>query len=235
MLQAGVKAVVFDAVGTLIHPDPPAPLVYWHTGRRHGSQLTVQEIGARFLAAFKHEEDRDYASGLRTSEDRELGRWQSIVAHVLDDVTDPDACFRELFEHFSRPQAWRLESGAERLIAELAARGYRPGMASNYDQRLRLVAAGISELEPIDRIIISSEVGWRKPAAEFFIAACRELGLQPEQVLYVGDDPHNDYQGARAVGLQTILFDARNQDEEPGIIRVTTLPELLRGLPAPAT
>src|SRR5262245_26831348 len=34
---AGVRAVVFDAVGTLITPDPPAPAVYSAVGRRHGS------------------------------------------------------------------------------------------------------------------------------------------------------------------------------------------------------
>src|SRR5207302_1039003 len=50
---AEVRAVFFDAVGTLIHPEPPAGAVYAEVGRRHGSRLTAAEIARRFAAAFR--------------------------------------------------------------------------------------------------------------------------------------------------------------------------------------
>ena len=113
---------------------------------RYGSRLSLAEIGQRFRAAFKREEEYDLRNGLRTYEGREERRWRHIVAAVLHDVCDGEACFRELFEYFSRPQAWKCAPDAGSTLAELARRGYRLGMASNYDHRLRSVVAGASGL-----------------------------------------------------------------------------------------
>src|SRR5437588_472394 len=82
-------------------PEPPAPQAYHAVGRRFGSRLSPDEVRRRFRAAFQREELRDRAAGLQTSEAREEERWRGVVAEVLDDVTDPAACFAELFEHFS--------------------------------------------------------------------------------------------------------------------------------------
>lgn len=202
----GVRAVVFDAVGTLLHPDPPAGAVYTAAGRRHGSRLGVDEVQARFRAAFAREEALDQANGLQTSEAREEQRWRRIVAASLPDVTDPEACFRQLHAHFGRPDAWRCDPDAALTLPALARRGYALGMASNYDSRLRSVVAGLPELALLDPLVISSEVGWRKPAPGFFTALCRQLGLPPELVLYVGDDRANDYDGAQAAGLRAVLL-----------------------------
>src|SRR5438067_2160826 len=83
-----IRAVAFDAVGTLIHPEPSAAEVYASIGRRFGSRLEVAEIRTRFRAAFAEQEVIDRASGWVTSEERERHRWQDIVARVLDDVRD---------------------------------------------------------------------------------------------------------------------------------------------------
>ncbi|MCI0460214.1 MAG: HAD family hydrolase [Gemmataceae bacterium] len=224
-----VRAIFFDAVGTLIHPDPPAAVVYAEVGRRHGSRLHAGEMGRRFATAFAREEALDRAHTLQTSEDREVQRWRTIVAAVLDDVTD-DACFAELYQHFSQPQAWRCEAGTARLLETLAGRGYVLGLASNYDQRLRRVVEGLPELRAVRPLVISSEVGWRKPALAFFAAAVASVELAPPQVLFVGDDRANDFEGARAAGCRAVLFDPDN--EEPAVAEcVRRLENLLDLLP----
>ena len=130
-------------------PCPPAPLVYATIGRRYGSRLEPEAIALRFAAAFREQERLDHASDLRTSEEREVRRWRHIVAAVLDDVADPEACFRELFEHFARPESWRCAPGTETTMEGLTARGLRLGLASNYDRRLYPVAAGLPALRRI--------------------------------------------------------------------------------------
>jgi putative hydrolase of the HAD superfamily len=223
-IPPGIRAVVFDAVGTLIHPEPAAAAVYAEAGRLFGSRLDPATVAARFAAAFGRQERVDYAAGLRTDEGRELARWRAIVAEVLDDVTDPTAAFSHLYEHFARPDAWRTEPGAAAAVAELAARGYRVGIASNFDHRLAGVLAP-GELRGLP-VVISAAVGWRKPAAAFFAAVCRTFGLEAREVLYVGDDLANDYEGARAAGLSAVLFDPRGR-APAGIPRVTRPGELL--------
>src|SRR5262249_24839025 len=104
-----VKAIFFDAVGTLIHPEPVASRVYFEVGRRFGSRLTEEEIAARFLQAYRRQEELDRAQAWHTSEERERARWRDIVCHVLDDAADRDSCFAELYAHFARPTSWRLD------------------------------------------------------------------------------------------------------------------------------
>lgn len=228
-IPAAIRAVVFDAVGTLIHPEPAAAAVYAEAGRLFGSRLDPATVAARFAAAFGRQERIDHAAGLRTDEARELARWRAIVAEVLDDVTDPETAFRHLYDHFARPGAWRTEPEAGATAAELEARGYRVGIASNFDHRLAGVLAP-GELHGLP-VVISAAVGWRKPAAGFFAAVCRTFGLQPQEVLYVGDDPANDFEGARAAGLSALLFDPRGRAPAgvPRVGRPGELLELCRG------
>jgi putative hydrolase of the HAD superfamily len=162
---------------------------------------------------------------------REAARWRSIVYEVLDDVPDPEACFRTLYDHFARPESWRADPDAAATLDELARRGYRLGIASNFDRRLKGVAAAIPALRPAaDDPVISSEVRWRKPAPQFFAELRRRVGLPRGQILLVGDDWVNDYQGGRAAGLPVVLFDPRGR--HPGAApRITRLTELLTLVP----
>jgi putative hydrolase of the HAD superfamily len=220
-----IRAVVFDAVGTVIHPDPPATVIYSEVARRVGSRVAPDEIPARFRQAFARQEEIDRLAGLQTSEQREVQRWRQIVTQVLDDVVDSETCFRELFDHFSDPSAWRCEAEIGLVLAELASRGYALGLASNYDRRLRRVVAGLPILTRLERLIISSEVGWRKPAPEFFAAVAQTFGLPTSQILYVGDDLTNDYEGARAAGLHAVLYDPQCAGPA-GAGRITRLTDL---------
>lgn len=220
-----VRAVVFDAVGTLIHPEPPAAEVYAEVGRRHGSRLDVEEIRRRHRAAFAAEEARDRGGGLRTSEERERRRWRTIVATVLSDVADADCCFRELFEHFRRPRSWRCEPGAGRILTTLKGLGLAVGLASNYDRRLLDVVAGLPELAALEHVVISSQIGWRKPSPNFFEAVRAAIGRPAGEIIYVGDDPQNDYAGAREAGMSAVLFGAGAAAD--GVHRVERLDDLL--------
>ncbi len=211
-----IRAIYFDAIGTLIHPRPLAAEVYLEVGRRYGSQASRATCFRRFRRAIGKQElidnERDWATG----EQRERQRWRDIVAEVLADVSDPEACFAELYEHFAKPAAWVCEPETEELLEDLQRQGYVLGLASNYDHRLHAVVAGLPALRSIQHIVISSEVGWRKPAPAFFAALCRQVNLPAAEILYVGDDRINDYDGALAAGLQAVLFDPRQRAGAPG-------------------
>jgi putative hydrolase of the HAD superfamily len=202
------RAIVFDAVGTLIHPEPSAPEIYHRIGRLHGSRRTLEEIAWRFREAFEAEEEVDRRNGHVTSEAREVERWRKIVTSVLDDVVDAEKCFRALYEHFGEGRTWRC-GPAGKALEVLRKRGYKLAIASNYDHRLRRVLAALEEAIPIQDIVISAEIGWRKPAREFFLAVAKRLGLPAQEVLHVGDDEENDYMGARSAGFHAILLPQR--------------------------
>jgi putative hydrolase of the HAD superfamily len=199
-----IQAIVYDAVGTLIHVQPSVASIYADIGRRFGSRLDAGEIGRRFRAAFARQDRLDQDAGWRTSGPREKERWRQIVAEVLDDVADP-GCFAALFDTFAKPQTWRCDADAVDVLAHFHERGIRQAMASNFDSRLR----GIIETMPIapylESTIISSEIGWRKPAPEFFAHVAESLRLPAEAILFVGDDRVNDYEAASEAGMRAVL------------------------------
>jgi putative hydrolase of the HAD superfamily len=226
-IPADTRAVFFDAVGTLLFPDPPAPTIYAETARHFGLDLSATDVRARFVTAFRREETADRAAGWATSEGREHERWHRIVTATLDGVPDPNACFRHLFDHFSQPQSWRVNPEAESVLTTLQLQGMILGMGTNYDARIWPVLDGFAALNPLhDRVFVSAAVGYRKPAAEFFQVMIRSGGYSPGEVLYVGDDLGNDYGGARAAGLSAVLYDPSGQHPEVAH-RVNRLGELL--------
>jgi len=65
-------------------------------------------------------------------------------------------------------------------------------------------AVGIESF--FDPIIISSEYGFRKPDRRLFEAALYKLEIEPENVLFVGNDMYRDIFGARQLGIKTVFF-----------------------------
>jgi putative hydrolase of the HAD superfamily len=53
-------------------------------------------------------------------------------------------------------------------------------------------------------VFASSELGWRKPAPEFFREIEARLGCEPEELLLVGDDPELDIVAARRAGWRSL-------------------------------
>jgi len=90
------------------------------------------------------------------------------------------------------------------LLAELR-RHYRLAVVSNFDYsptcRAILEREGIAEL--FDTVVVSDEVGWRKPKPVIFETALGRLGLRPAEALFVGDRADIDVVGARSVGMPT--------------------------------
>ena len=222
-----IRAVVFDAVGTLLRLDPPAGDVYAEFAARFGSRLDAGEIRRRFGVAFAAQEGLDAERRHRTDEGRERERWQQIVGEVIDDSSDPRGCFQALYDHFALPSSWRCDDKAARVIESLKQQGLVVGMASNFDHRLRPIVAGLPDLMGLDRLWISSEIGWKKPAKEFFAEVCRTLEMTPGQILFVGDDLLNDYTGASAAGMPTLLLDPRGSSDIPAHHRIGRLGDVL--------
>ena len=218
---SGVRAVFFDAVGSLLFPDPPAAEIYARVAARHGLTISVDDVRARFLHAYREEEQIDRAAGWVTSEEREVRRWRKIVGESLAGVRDFEACFQELFQHFARPDAWRLDPHTALVLDQLQVRGLRVGIGSNYDARLLSVVDGIPSLAPLrDRVVISARVGCRKPSPEFFREVVRIAGCEPREILFVGDEVENDFEGARSSGLKAVLLAPRAENQKVAGVRI---------------
>jgi putative hydrolase of the HAD superfamily len=217
---AGIDGIVFDAVGTLIEPSPPVADVYVEAARRQGVGLDRSLVKARFHQYFRNDEVDEMLGPMVTDEATEFRRWRRIVSNVIPEVPNPDRAFFELWEHFGRPEAWHCFPDVAPALALLGMRNFPVRIASNFDARLRAVAQGLPELASCaTHLVISSEVGYRKPHTAFYQATCSSLQLPPERVLCVGDDLENDVAGPRQAGMRGVLLDRHN-------LRPTGLPSV---------
>lgn len=204
-----IRAVLFDAVGTLIYPDPPAAETYHRVGRELGSLRTLAEIRSLFGDVYRRSECLFASSGngnglerQPTSEERERNRWRQVVGEVLDDLPSQaaDEALDRLWRHFALPQHWRLYDDVAAAWRDLAEKGYLLGIASNFDRRLAHVCRGHPPLDACRHWFVSSEIGYPKPSPEFFRAVEARLRLDGSEILLVGDDWTNDVLGGRNCG-----------------------------------
>lgn len=194
--------VVFDVVGTLVVPYPQVSHVYMQFGKRHGINLDECDITEKFARAWREQEIIDSLSEcpFKTSEHRERERWRIIVEDVFDCHPSSHLIFDELWSHFADPCSWRpLEEGIQKVL-EVKKSGGVIALASNFDQRLFHIAKSVYPLTSAKYVFASSELGWRKPAINFFRAVEHRLGRRSEELTLVGDDLELDIAAARRAG-----------------------------------
>jgi putative hydrolase of the HAD superfamily len=203
-----IGGIVLDAVGTLIKPVPSVADAYREAARRQGVELNREEVRARFNLHFQSDEVQGGRGVHSTDESTEIWRWRRIVTKVMPEVPDPQRAFEELWSHFGQADSWRSFPDVAPALRTLREAGVAICVGSNFDGRLRHVVRGLPELRwAVDELVISSEVGFRKPHPSFFQAVSNHLGLPHSRILCVGDDPENDVRGAMRAGLSGILLD----------------------------
>jgi len=200
----GIRWVLFDAVGTLIYPDPPVAEVYSAAAVSFGSRLSIAEIQQRFAVAV----EKGFAANSPTNEADERRRWRSIVDEVIADIPiHANAVFERLWQHFAEPQHWRLYDDVARSLADFRNRGFQLSIASNFDGRLKNIVSGHKALAGCHAVFVSSDVGYSKPDPRFFRVIQEQLAVDPAQIALVGDDEICDIQAATAAGWRAIRLD----------------------------
>jgi putative hydrolase of the HAD superfamily len=199
-----VKAVFFDAVGTLIQLQGTVGEHYARVGREVGLKLDPQLLDQAFRAGWKLMPPRPAIEGPRDDDDK--GWWRALVEIVLADAApslhelDRDNFFEVAYEHFAEAGVWQLYADVFEVIGELSGRA-RLAVVSNFDGRLRMILEQLGISKFFAHVFVSSEIGADKPDPEIFRRALRFMDLRPEEVLHVGDDPERDWQAAEAAGM----------------------------------
>lgn len=123
-----------------------------------------------------------------------------------------------LYDRHMAPAAWRPYPDAAEVLEALRARGVPVAVVSNIGWDLRPVFAAHGLADLVDAFVLSYEVGRQKPDPAIFLAACRELGLPPQDTLMVGDDRRADG-GAAALGCPVHFVDHLPAGSRPDALR----------------
>jgi putative hydrolase of the HAD superfamily len=124
-------------------------------------------------------------------------------------------------EHEVWRPAHEVLGSAQALLDALRGRGFKTGLVANsWPDPARLLRADLEAFglaQHFDVIVFSEEVGFRKPRPEIFLYALAQLGVEPENAMFVGDRLDTDVQGAAQVGMATVQALWFRADVTPGI------------------
>jgi putative hydrolase of the HAD superfamily len=225
--RCGTRALLLDALGTLVRLEPPAPALRQELAERFGVPVSEVEA-ARAIAA----EITYYRAHLDEGRDpRSLAALRRRCAEVLRAALPPS------------PQLGRVPADAmtEALLASLRfsafadvrpaiaaarAHGLRVAVVSNWDVSLHEVLERLGIAALLDGILTSAEAGVRKPAPAIFTRALRIVGAPPSQALHVGDRPEEDVAGALAAGITPVLLRRDGGAGPAGVPTIASLAEL---------
>ncbi len=221
-----LKAIFFDAAGTLIYLPRSVGEHYREVAARFGATLDADTLNHAFKKAWASAPARCSSGGPRLDDDK--GWWRDLVTNVLTQVLTPEAAqvfrmadyFEAVYAHFTLPGVWEAYADVRPTLETLRARGLRFGLISNFDRRLYTILDHLSLREFFDAIVISSEVGADKPDPAIFQAALARLDVSAAEAIHVGDDPEKDW-GAEASGLRIFRLERPSH----------TLHDLLAALP----
>ncbi|MBT5927297.1 MAG: HAD-IA family hydrolase [Verrucomicrobia bacterium] len=210
-----VEAVLFDVGGTLIEPWPSVGHIYAEVAENFGgNSLDIERLNRQFLAAWKAKGDFHY-----TPE-----HWLGIVIESFQGMIHSEGCqelFPKLYQRFEDPDVWKVHEDVMPVLDELANRGFRLGIVSNWDTRLKPLLSRLRLDGFFEFVSVSCDIGFTKPSPVIFEHTVGKFGLPPERMLHVGDHQSEDVKGAQGAGLHSLLID-RSARSRPEVIRELT-------------
>jgi HAD superfamily hydrolase (TIGR01549 family) len=151
-------------------------------------------------------------------DDEGVNNWWLTILNDLFPHSPPDA--RRMWELFKRNYFDSLFPDSLPILETLKRRGVPLGVVSNYGTHLLDLLPKLNIFDYFNFIIVSAIVGVAKPHPRIFEIAIEEAGVPPHQILYVGDNPVDDVQGANQVGIDAVLINrpGREPNTAPRII-----------------
>jgi putative hydrolase of the HAD superfamily len=218
-----IQAVLLDALGTLVHFEPPAPRLRAVLRDRHG--IEVSEAAAEdairaeiaFYRAHLHE-GRDAGS---------LADLRRRSAEAMRPALGVSAPLGVLTAALLASLRFHAYPDVPPALRALRALGLRIVVVSNWDHSLheRLVETGLAAL--VDGAVASAEIGAAKPDRAIFDRALELAGAPADAALHVGDSPEADAAGALAAGLRAVLVARDGLPSGPlGVRVIASLAEL---------
>jgi putative hydrolase of the HAD superfamily len=215
------RAVLLDALGTLVELQPPAPRLQ-RLLHDFGFEVSEQQAADGFMAEIAYYLDHHLDGSDPERLERLRDRCADEMRRALDipelDHATARRVMLEALEFTPYPDV-------EPALRDLRERGVTVVIASNWDCSLPEWLGPTGILDLVDAVVTSAEVGAAKPSPRVFERALGVAGVDAAEALHVGDKVDNDIEGAAAAGIRGILLQ-RDGDPPAGVESIRSLVEL---------
>jgi putative hydrolase of the HAD superfamily len=223
-----VRAVLLDAMGTLIQLEPPAPRLRAELRERTGLVLTEDEAEAAMRSEIAFYRARHNAGHDRAS----LFDLRRECATVLRNALPPegqDLPITTVNQAMMSALRFRPYPEVPAVLQKLRAAGLRRVVVSNWDVSLHAVLRTTGLARLLSGTITSAELGASKPSPGPFRHALTIAGVPAEDAVMVGNSVPDDVEGALAAGVAPVLL--VRSGEPPAHLEGVPVIRSLRELP----
>lgn len=199
-----IRAVTFDAVGTLFVPSPSVGAIYAEVAAGFGVYREPAQLEAAFFPAFKHIQSTWHVPyGADESDARRF--WHTVINATFSEPM-PETLTSALFDTFATAPRWRILPGVRDALTLIGERLITMAVVSNFDRRLPPLLNDLY-LGPFSAVITSAAVGRAKPDPAPLLMACRVLDVAASEVLHLGDSEREDGGMCQAAGARWLRCD----------------------------
>lgn len=224
--MAAPRAILLDALGTLVALQPPAPRLCTELAERFGVGVSREQAERAIAAEIAYyrahlDEGRD-ASGLK-----ELRR--RCVHALRDELPDEAAALpiESLTAALLTSITFSAFPDVEPALGAARAGGARVVVVSNWDVSLHGVLDELGITPLLDGVVTSAEHGSRKPDPALFAVGLELAGVGPREAIHVGDSLAEDVLGARAAAIEPVLIRRDGSAGPSGTRTIASLSELV--------
>jgi putative hydrolase of the HAD superfamily len=198
------KALLLDAMGTLIGLKRSVGQIYAEVAADHGLEVEAAVLSKAFAQAYSQAPPMAFAK-VTTShlEQAERNWWQKCIQATFKAAgisNLPIGLGSDLFERFGSAEPWLVYPEVPAALDRCRQRGLRLVVVSNFDRRLHRLLDSLGLNDLLDDVLVSSEIGAAKPDPTALLLALARLDLQPSQVWHVGDSAA-DVEAAQRAGI----------------------------------
>jgi len=208
-----LDAILLDAGGTLIEATPSRETVFSEVLAKYGKKVEPERI-TPLLAKADGVFDSEFAKQDGKNEGTLWAKYDDFILDELGFRGDRGNLTKDLSvawdEIMPRVESWVSYPETESVLEILKEREFKLGVVSNATDLVRKVFDNLGLTKYFDFLVISDEVGVRKPSPKIFHLAMEMAGTSPGRSLYVGDKLATDVAGAKRVGMNAVLVDRIN-------------------------
>ncbi|WP_107670910.1 HAD-IA family hydrolase [Cyanothece sp. BG0011] len=228
------KVIFFDAVGTLFGVKGSVGEVYGYLASQVGIQCDPQTLDTAFYQQFKKAPPLAFSGvDIMAVPDLEYQWWYQVAydtytaVEVMDQFHDFDGFFRQVYDYFATPHPWFLYTDVFPALDYWQKQGIPLGIISNFDSRIYEVLDMFALTNFFQTITISSTTGRAKPDPKIFVEALEKHQCQPEEAWHIGDSKKEDYQGAKAVGINAFLLERKEKFDRSNYTIIDSMERLI--------
>jgi putative hydrolase of the HAD superfamily len=228
------RALLIDAMGTLVRLQAPVPLLRVQLRDRFGVDVSDAEAGAALRAEIAF-----YRAHMGEGRDAEtLHELRLRCAAVLRDAL-PAGCgalgLDELLAGLLASLRFVAFDDARDALLAARARGAWVVAVSNWDVSVLEVLEQTGLAPLLDGAVSSAAIGAAKPSPVVFDHALSLIGARPADALHVGDSASEDVEGALAAGIEPVLIDRVGDGARVAGVRTIRGLDELRWPPVPGS